>query len=72
MKTHRAGRGEQQQRRDEYLQQAKAMKIQMRLLMGFILDQKKSPPRRHGGTEKSQSPYRGFARMIADQGKTKR
>jgi hypothetical protein len=39
MKTHRAGRAEQQQRRGKYLQQAKAMEIQMRLLIGFILDQ---------------------------------
>jgi len=39
MKTHRAGRAEQQQRRGEYLQQAKAMEIQRRLLIGFILDQ---------------------------------
>jgi hypothetical protein len=31
MKTHRAGRAEQQQRRGEYLQQAKAMEIQRRL-----------------------------------------
>jgi hypothetical protein len=39
MKTHRAGRAEQQQRRGKDLQQAKALEIQRRLLIGFILDQ---------------------------------
>jgi hypothetical protein len=42
MKTHRAGRAEQQQRRGEYLQQAKAMEIQKWSPSPLILDQARS------------------------------
>jgi hypothetical protein len=52
MKAHRSGRAEEQQRQRENFQQAKALEIQRRLLIEFILDQKKNPPRRHRGTEK--------------------
>jgi hypothetical protein len=59
MKTHRARRAEKQQGRDKYLEQAKAMEVQMRLLIGFILDQKKNlttETRRHA---ENQRAYRG-------------
>ena len=59
MKAHRAGRAEQQQRRGKYLQQAKAMEIQMRLLIGFILDQKKNLTTETRGHGEEQRAYRG-------------
>jgi len=63
MKTHRTGRAEQQQRRGEDFQQAKAMEVQRRLLIEFILDQKENSPWRHRGTEKGKS---FLPRMNAD------
>jgi len=59
MKSHRPGRAEQQQGRGEDFQQAKAMEVQRRLLIQFILDQKKNlttEARRHGEHRKEGSP----------------
>jgi len=63
MKTYRPSHAEQQQRRGKDFQQAKAMEIQMRLLIEFILDQKENSPWRHRGTEKGKS---FLPRMNAD------
>jgi hypothetical protein len=51
MEAHCSGRAEQQQSRGKYFQQAKALEVQRRLLIQFILDQKENlttETRRHG------------------------
>jgi len=68
VKSHRPGRAEQEQGRGEDFQQAKAMEVQRRLLIQFILDQKKNlttETRRHGENREEGSPeFMSYAQQI--------